>query len=153
MIVLNKNLLKQQGINPETEEGLEATHTMLELILDNPELVGIDSVSYVVRGLEFALQKLWNFPQNENFHSYQFMIDGCECPKMDNEEMFRSGQPYRYYNMECPIHSVETKKSKEPESEITGETRLSSIHKLIKDLERENEEIELMKTLLKMFPK
>lgn len=156
MVKLNKTLLKQQGINPETEVSLQATHTMLELLLDNPELVGIDTVSEVVRGLEFALQKLWNFPQNENFHRYQFEIKGCECPKIDNEELFRSCQPYRYYNMECPVHSAKTKKlAKEPEakSEITEETRLSNIHKLIKDLERENEELELMKTLLKMFPK
>lgn len=152
MVKLNKTLLKQQGINPETEEGLQATHAMLELILDKPELVGIDSVSEVVRGLEFALQKLWKFPQNKNFHSYQFMIKGCECPKMDNEELFRSCQPYRYYNMECPVHSPKKKEPKESKSEITEETRLSNIHKLIKDLERENQEIELMKTLLKMFP-
>lgn len=153
MIVLNKNLLKQQGINPETEEGLEATHTMLELILDNPELVGIDSVSEVVRGLEFALQKLWGFPQNDNFHHYQFMIKGCECPKMDNEELFRSCQPYRYYNMECPVHSPKKKEPEQAKPKCPKETRLSHIHKLIKDLESENEEIELMKTLLKMFPK
>ena len=153
MVQLNKTLLKQQAINPETEEGLQATHTMLELLLDNPELVGIDSVSEVVRGLEFALQKLWDFPQNKNFHSYQFMIKGCECPKMDNEELFRSCQPYRYYNMECPVHSTKKKEPEQPKPECPEETRLSNIHKLIKDLERENEELELMKTLLKMFPK
>lgn len=148
MIVLNKNLLTQQDINPETEEGLRATHTMLELILDNPELVGIDSVSEVVRGLEFALQKLWNFPQDENFHRYQFMIECCECPKMDNEDMFRFGQPYRYYNMECPIHS-KTKKSKAS----AEETKLLHKHELNEDLVSENEEIEFIKTFLKMFPK
>ena len=110
MVQLNENLLTQQRINPEAEEGLQATHTMLELILNNPELVGIDSVSEVVRGLEFALQKLWNFPLSQNHHRHQFMIKGCECPKMDNEDMIRSGQPYRYYNMECPVHSAKTKK-------------------------------------------
>lgn len=161
-ILLNKNLLNSQQINEETELGIKAVHTMLDLVLDNPGIVGIESVSKVVRGLEFALQKLWNFPQDKNFHRYQFMINGCDCPKMDNEDMFQFGQPYRYYNMECPVHSVKTKKSKESKSseskeskssEFSEETRLSSIHKLIKDLESENEEIELMRTLLKMFPK
>ena len=120
-IQLNKNLLTQQQINPETEASLQATHAMLELILENPELVGIDSVSEVVRGLEFALQELWNFPLSQKHHKHQFMIKGCECPKMDNDDMIRSGQPYRYYNMECPIHSARFKEPEQPE-----ETRLDN---------------------------
>lgn len=107
-ILLNENLLKSQQINEETELGIRAVHTMLDLVLNNPELVGLNRASGVVRGLEFALQKLWNFPQNENFHRYQFMIDGCDCPKMDNEDMFRTGQPGRYINMECAIHNPKT---------------------------------------------
>lgn len=149
MVLLNKNLLKQQEIDPETEMGIQATHTMLELILDNPELVGIDAVSEVVRGLEFALQKLWNFPQDEDFHRYQFMIKGCECPKMDNEDMFRFGLPYRYYNMECPIHTKAKKSEASKPEKNPEETRLSDIE----DLVSKHEEIELIETLLKMFTK
>ena len=142
MTVLNKNLLKKQNINPETEAGLQATHAMLELILDNPELVGIDSASEVVRGLEFALQKLWNFPQNENFHRYQFMIKGCVCPMLDNEDMFQFGLPYRYYNMECPVHSAKTKKSEESKpAETPKETGLSGIYEEIGELVRIKEEM------------
>lgn len=107
-ILLNENLLHSQQINEETELGIKAVHTMLDLVLDNPEIVGIESVSKVVRGLEFALQKLWNFPQDKNFHRYQFMINGCDCPKMDNEDMFRAGLPGRYINMECAIHNPKT---------------------------------------------
>lgn len=104
-ILLNESLLKSQDINEETELGIKAVHTMLDLVLRNPELVGLNRASEVVRGLEFALQKLWNFPQNENFHRYQFMINGCDCPKLDNEDMFLAGHPGRYYNMECCIHN------------------------------------------------
>lgn len=125
MVLLNKNLLKQQEIDTETEMGILATHTALDLILDNPNLVGIESVSEVVRGLEFALQKLWNFPQDENFHRYQFMIEGCECPKMDNEDMYRSGQPYRYYNMNCPIHTMNKPKASEAEESKPAGAKMS----------------------------
>lgn len=150
-IKLNESLLKKQQINEETELGIKAVHTMLGLVLDSPELVGIDSASETVRGLEFALQKLWNFPQNENYHRYQFVINGCDCPKLDNEDMFLAGRPDRYYNMECRIHNfkIEPKKTKK-----TKPTKLTEIHNLIDELfhGHSKEEIELASTLLKMFP-
>ena len=144
-IKLNESLLKKQQINEETELGIKAVHTMLGLVLDSPELVGIDSASETLRGLEFALQKLWNFPQNENYHRYQFVINGCDCPKLDNEDMFLAGRLDRYYNMECKIHNF---------NEETPIQDFTEIHNLIDELfhGHSKEEIELASTLMKMFP-
>jgi len=50
---------------------------------------------------EFKLQKLWGFPQDENFHRW-FDVPKCTCPKMDNAE--RLGTEYRIINEDCPIH-------------------------------------------------
>lgn len=52
--------------------------------------------------LEYRLQRAWNFPEDENYHSYQYELSGCICPTMDNYE--RLGTPYKIVTKGCLYH-------------------------------------------------
>ena len=100
-IHLNKQLLKKQNINEETEKQLLATHEALYELKQNPE--NYDNVLELVTELEYHLQGLWGFPKDSKFHTHQFEVKTCICPWMDNLE--RAGTGLFIYNTECPIHS------------------------------------------------
>lgn len=53
------------------------------------------------RANESELQKLWGFPVDSSYHK-EFRIEGCSCPKEDNEQYV--GTQYRYVNKSCPFH-------------------------------------------------
>lgn len=101
--ILNKDLVKQQGINKDTQALLESLHesmekhkaTPLEDIEDIPEYVNL------IQEIEFAMQRLWGFPQDRNHHTHWYRDPKCNCPVMDNDERF--GQP-KYVSSECPLH-------------------------------------------------
>lgn len=50
---------------------------------------------------EFAMQRLWGFPEDANYHRF-WDIPACTCPRMDNNE--RVGTPYHITSSECPLH-------------------------------------------------
>lgn len=100
---LNENLINSQEIQEDEVHAIKSLHVLLELVSNNPELVGVEQASDIVRGIEFAFQKLWNFPMSRNHHRYQWDISGCECPREDNLERF--GSPYIIHNLKCKIHN------------------------------------------------
>lgn len=102
-VLLNENLIHSQEVQDDSIHAIKSLHVLLDLVSKNPELVGVDQVSEIVHGIEFAFQKLWNFPQSRNHHRYQWDISGCECPREDNLERF--GSPYSIRNLECKIHN------------------------------------------------
>lgn len=102
-VLLNENLIHSQEIQEDEIHAIKSLHVLLELVSGNPELVGVEQSSDIVRGIEFALQKLWNFPMSRNHHRYQWDISGCECPREDNLERF--GSPYIIRNLKCKIHN------------------------------------------------
>lgn len=98
---LNKQLLKKQKIDSETEKQLLATHKTLYEIKQNPD--DYDNPLELVKELEYRLQELWSFQQDSKFHTHQFEIKGCSCPWIDNLE--RAGSGHFIYNQHCPIHN------------------------------------------------
>jgi len=52
--------------------------------------------------IEMKLQKLWNFPQDDNFYTYWNLLPGCKCPQLDNKERYGNS---RIINCECPYHN------------------------------------------------
>lgn len=107
LVKLNKDLIKSMDVSDEAVDVIKAAHIVLDFISNNPQVTSDVPVSDMVRGLEFTMQALWKFPQNPNFHRYQFNIVGCECPKLDNEDAI--GSKYRWYNSDCKIHSAKLK--------------------------------------------
>ena len=55
-----------------------------------------------VKQLEFNLQDVWGFGQNEDFHTYWYNLPHCACPKMDNDDWV--GTSRKIYSGDCPIH-------------------------------------------------
>lgn len=53
---------------------------------------------------EYDLQRVWNFPEDIAYHSYQWRLVGCRCPSMDNRE--RLGTDSMIINVGCPYHSL-----------------------------------------------
>ena len=50
---------------------------------------------------EFALQEIWGFERNANYHR-DFDIPYCTCPKLDNEDYLGTG--YRVVTAGCIYH-------------------------------------------------
>ena len=70
----------------------------MELSEDKEEVRRLDKI---VTQIEFQLQTLWRFKQDETMHRW-FERPKCSCPKMDNSEMLGTG--VRYTNPNCIIH-------------------------------------------------
>jgi len=98
---LNRQLLKKQNIDSETEKQLLETHKKLYEIKQNPE--EYSDVLELVTDLEYSLQELWGFKKDKKYHIHQFEIKTCTCPWMDNLE--RAGSGMFIYNQQCPIHN------------------------------------------------
>ena len=50
--------------------------------------------------LEFALQKEWGFPPDEDYHEW-YKVPKCSCPKIENTSR---AEYYRAYAPDCVIH-------------------------------------------------
>ena len=100
--MLNTKLLLQNNVSEESQAALCVLYEKLYHILEHPE--DYKDVVGLVNGVEYALQLLWNFPPNSDYHKYSFQIKGCTCPLIDNLDMI--GTSMRYYNASCPIHGV-----------------------------------------------
>ena len=106
---LNKSLVKQQGLTQKEFDLIEEKHEELDKIIDminglewneeNKEQ--ILQLSKRVELIEYSLQKLWLFPQDDKFHCHWMRIKHCSCPKRDNME--RIGFGY-YRRGDCNIH-------------------------------------------------
>lgn len=104
-VKLNPFLVEERKISEESQLGIKAIHIVPDNVLNNPENFD-DAVNIVdvIHGLEYELQKLWEFPQDSGFHKFDFEIKGCKCPLLDNYNMWVTVNPRRYYNTECLIH-------------------------------------------------
>lgn len=85
-MTINKALAKQRQLPEGSIVAIEVLHQILKQILARPGLSN-DPVKEI-ESLEYTLQMLWGFPVDPNFHTYWYKIDGCTCPKLDNEDHF-----------------------------------------------------------------
>jgi hypothetical protein len=59
---------------------------------------------------EYQAQEGWKFKRDSNYHNWWLDLPGCECPKIDNEDLRGSGM--RITNENCPWHSLIYQKKK-----------------------------------------
>jgi hypothetical protein len=104
-IVLNSNLIVRQRIDDLTVDRIKKLHTIKNCFLDLMHLENdskkLKDLTSKITQIEFQLQKLWNFPQDEYYHRF-WELPKCECPKMDNIECYGTG--HRYINPQCRLH-------------------------------------------------
>lgn len=97
---LNEELLKRQNVSKESEAELEILYDNLYNLLTYPK--DYDDPVAQIEELEFEAQRLWNLPQDRNYHRYWKAIDGCRCPVSDNEDPMYFGR--RITVEDCPWH-------------------------------------------------
>lgn len=56
----------------------------------------------LIEAVEYQMQEVLGFNKDSKFHSYWNKLDGCTCPKMDNDELFGTGE--RIISEDCPFH-------------------------------------------------
>ena len=101
-VTLNSSLVEEKGLSEEDIVTIKCLHKHLDTVKESPEEF-LNPVK-IIEALETSLQLVWGFPTDNNYHSYWTSIKGCLCPKLDNLDCRGTGR--RYYNMECPWHSV-----------------------------------------------
>ena len=105
---LNQNLVARNNVSYTSQIQLFELYDELEALLlsSKGELLtraDYDIISERVTELEFELQRLWGFSQDEEFHKYWLNIGSCSCPKMDNMDRLGYG---RIINLGCPVHGT-----------------------------------------------
>lgn len=101
---INRVLAESKGLTEDTITAIEEIYKKLNQYLTRPN-IHFDSKEKavtVIEGMEYTLQSLWGFPLDSDYHRYWKEIDGCLCPKMDNEDPIYFGQ--RVINSQCPYH-------------------------------------------------
>lgn len=67
------------------------------------ELQILKEHAIAVEYIEFQLQEAWGFPKSKDHHTYWYTLPHCQCPLMDNKDMW--GTKYNVYSGDCPIHA------------------------------------------------
>ncbi len=105
--LLNPALLERQGISDDAVFHLEGFHLYLsDLFEEAKDMTPEDQKMYVaplVESIEFAMQRLWKFPEDANYHTHWLRVPACLCPKMDNRDPMYYGRG-RIIVADCPIH-------------------------------------------------
>lgn len=67
----NRQLAAQRAISQENIEAIDALHKMLEKLIASYTLeIPYEEARDLVRSVEFTLQRLWGFPEDESYHSW-----------------------------------------------------------------------------------
>ena len=130
IVVLNDQLINQQGVDSARLEALKTSHQLgwlikeaaNNIIIENNEIYAVKMseptndeelsrqkavklklrmLAGVFDALETEQQALWGFPIDPNYHRF-FDFPGCSCPKSLNEE--RMGTDFAVIDDNCPIH-------------------------------------------------
>ena len=106
---LNMGLVLKQKLTQEDIEEIKRLHVIRLDLFDymrKPEVVkDREILRHCVNGMEYieyAMQKAWKFEKDRNKHTWWYKVPNCECPQLDNEELF--GIDMRIINVECPCH-------------------------------------------------
>lgn len=110
--MLNKNLIKSQGLSDDDVLELVRLHEVREKLFDSMDkldpIKDNDSLrlyAKLLESLEYNMQRVWKFEQNPEFHTWWFKVPHCTCPKMDNADPIYI---HRLYHAGCPIHGFTT---------------------------------------------
>ncbi len=74
--MINMELAKQRGISQENIEAINALNILLERLIKSYTLdVPYHEARDLVRSVEFTLQRLWEFPQDELYHTWYKLLN------------------------------------------------------------------------------
>ena len=114
--MINVELAVARGLSDEDIEAINLRHNTREVTETALAMIaagqgrGVPDDRWdllkVWRANESELQKLWGFPVDSSYHK-EFRIEGCSCPKEDNEQYV--GTQYRYVSKSCPFHGLVAK--------------------------------------------
>ena len=99
----NERLISKLDLPDHIQQTLTDIYKQLTLVLNRPDMY-TNPVEHI-EALEYTLQVLWQFTPDRNRHSYWYKINGCTCPKMDNNDMIGTG--YRKISEDCKWHNGE----------------------------------------------
>ena len=105
--MLNEKLFKKQNLTETDRETLYELYSQLGVLItqskDNLSDEEYKRIGSSVETIEFALQRVWGFSEDSNFHRHYMKLDGCSCGNIDNRESwgFR-----RYNNGDCKYHGI-----------------------------------------------
>lgn len=101
---LNASIIARKNLTNGDVEKIKKLHIfkhiLFEKMLECPEEELAPYNEYVV-ACEYALQRAWGFPEDENYHRF-WNTPRCECPKIDNEDAYPTG--YYAHMVGCPVH-------------------------------------------------
>jgi len=103
-LILNKSLIDSQNCwcNVSNIKDLHLLKMQIMDFMDTCEdNKWLRNLGETLRRLEFALQRLWGFPEDKNYHRWWYHSK-CSCPKMDNDDAYPTG--YSYISGDCPLH-------------------------------------------------
>jgi hypothetical protein len=105
---INPELAKQQNLSEAEIAAFELVSDRLSVFLRRPEMYSNPEESVaIVQGFEYVLQSLLKFPMGRSHHKYFCHLQGCDCPKYDNQDLFGTGK--RYINSNCKWHGKESR--------------------------------------------
>ena len=102
----NPRLADKQGLDTTTREIIDKLHLLRDYIeieagFNNRTDQDQKDLYNVWFENEKLLQKLWKFPDNEDYIKF-WTFSGCSCPKMDNDDNYPYG---RYIKVQdCILH-------------------------------------------------
>ncbi len=135
----NEGLVKSQKVQEDGIKDLVLLNVLKLLvnksILDYDkfapdELAIMKNLGELIYPMETVAQHLWKFDQDDTKHTWWYQLDACECPVLDNQDMF--GVDRAYINMSCPLHGDLTKVLQEKEEAIEA---LVEVHDASNDTE------------------
>lgn len=104
---LNSRLIANQDLSQDEVNKILKLHRLrncyLTLMEINDSKIDLRYISNIITQIDFQLQKLWKFKIDSNYHRF-WELPKCECPKMDNRDVYGTG--HRYINPKCKIHGV-----------------------------------------------
>jgi len=116
ILVINQYLIDELDISDEILFAIKDLHLAKYRIKDNMEILSpekdkkkLRKMEQAIKNIRFALQHLWGFPINENYHRF-WNVPHCTCPTMDNED--RYGHESCVVSADCIYHGVEALKEK-----------------------------------------
>lgn len=107
---LNESMLERNKCTDKDVEDILEWSNELERVFAHmqtldPKKDDLYGFALIVERIEFELQKAWNFPEDRNCHTWWYRTPHCECPYMDNEDLF--GTEYRNHRIGCPVHKTD----------------------------------------------
>lgn len=76
-------------------------HDLLDWMSKTTKKKELRRCAKLVTQIEYELQALWGFKKDKKYHKF-WNLPGCQCPKMDNDDIWPSG--YYITSGSCPIH-------------------------------------------------